>query len=67
MPQIKSKFTTEERIAFDEKYNLGVYSHEAMIELLMQQDKRIEQLEERLMEVHEITYEHKINCIQTSA
>ena len=41
MPQIKSKFTTEERIAFEEKYNLWVYSHEAMIELLMQQDKRI--------------------------
>lgn len=30
MPQIKSKFTTEERIAFEEKYNLGVYSHEAI-------------------------------------
>lgn len=51
MPQIKSKFTTEERIAFEEKYNLWVYSHEAMIELLMQQDKKIQQLEERLMEV----------------
>ena len=53
MPQIKSQFTTEGRIAFEEKYNLWVYSHEAMIELLMQQDKKIQQLEERLMEVAE--------------
>ena len=41
MPQIKSQFTTEERIAFEEKYNLRVYSHEALIELLMQFDERL--------------------------
>lgn len=51
MAETTKTFTTEERIAFEEKYNLWVYSHEAMIELLMQQDKKIQQLEERLMEV----------------
>jgi hypothetical protein len=69
MPQIKSKFTPEQRLAFENKYEIGVYSHEAMIELLMQfderlriqnaenvngffdHDKRIQQLEERLMEM----------------
>lgn len=51
MSETTKTFTPEQRLAFEEKYNLWVYSHEAMIELLMQQDKRIHQLEERLMEV----------------
>lgn len=35
MPQIKSQFTPEQKKAFEEKYNLWVYNHESLIELLM--------------------------------
>lgn len=35
MPQIKSQFSKEERLAFENKYEIGVYSHEALIEILM--------------------------------
>lgn len=53
MPQVKSQFTPEQKLAFETQHNLWVYSHEAIIEVLMQQDSWIQQLEERIMEVAE--------------
>lgn len=44
MAETHKSFTPEQRIAFDEKYNLGVYSHESIIELLMRQEKKINEI-----------------------
>lgn len=67
MPQIKSQFTEEQRLAFEEKHNLWVYSHEALVELLMKLDqsnleaiihnldleKRVHAMEEMLVSLSE--------------
>ena len=53
MPQIKSQFTSEQKLDFEEKYNLWVYSHEAMIEVLMQQNEALELAHYRIDELQE--------------
>lgn len=46
MAETTKTFTPEQKLAFEEKYNLGVYSHDALVELLVQFDERLVALED---------------------
>lgn len=45
MSETQKKFTPDQIRAFEDKYNIGVNNHEAMVELFMRLDERVTELE----------------------
>jgi hypothetical protein len=44
MSETTKSFSLEQIKAFEDKYNLGVSNHEAMVELLMRQQEQIDEI-----------------------